>query len=278
MARKKVIAHYESAGEYLDSVRNTPSHSSWGGDYTGRSDGDKWAGCSYAEAYRLASDGWGEGLKKLTGNMSVLRTNGKGNARVCDYGGDFPIVGRAIAGLPDSMSRRKIADSSRKPIIDIYVSPVMSSAGSADKMITLGAGIADFIDSCEAVGYSVNVTVSMIATANGGLVGSVFPIKKGGQALDLERLVYFIAHPSFLRRLGFRDFTNKFTESELGLGMGRTAAGSDHAGLHEQGAIMFLTNASVVNFISKPEDARAWVESQVKAQRPELMDSLSNAA
>lgn len=277
MATKQVIQHFESSGAYVEHVKTCQAKNDWRSLH---SSSDSWAGGSLSQALDLASNGWSDGLKRMQKDMDVLKIEGKWKSRVNDVAGDFPIVPRAIAGLPDAMSRRTVSTASRKPIIDIYLSPVMTSQGKADKFITLGAAIVDFIDSCESVGYSVTLTTSMIATGySGDICGSVFPLKKAGESLDLEKIVYFIAHPTFLRRLGFQDFASKLFCSELGQGMGRPVASDIHISKAESGALMFVTTAESVNRISCPADAKKWVLDCVKTQRPELLESLSaNAA
>lgn len=277
MTTDKRIQYFASAGEYVDHVRTCTTQPDW--EYQSwLKDNEQWAGGSYSQALEYASNGWPEGLKKLTGQMDILKTHGRGKSRLNDVAGDYPIVARAVAGLPDSMSRRVMSDSSRKPIIDIYICPVMTSQGDADKFIILGAAMADFIDACEGVGYSVNLMVSMVAQRNGYAGGSCFPLKTGGQSLDLEKIVYFIGHPTFLRRLGFKDFANKMKQSELGQNMGRACEMGIHAEIAEKNSIMLLPDAHIVNNIRNVIDARRWVEAEVKRQRPELIDSLAGAA
>lgn len=274
----KVIQRFNSAGDYVEHVKACKILPSWSQDYAYDKAADSWAGGSFETGVNLATNGWPEGMAKLQGAMDVLRTQGKGKSRAYDVAGDYPIVARALAGVPDSMTRRVINNASRKPVIDLYISPVMTSQGKADNFILIGSAIVDFIDSLESSGYSVNLLTSVVSQRNGHMAGSVFPLKTGGEALDIEKIIYFIAHPTLLRRLAFRDFQSKLQESELGNGMGRDISHDDHLSIAEKDSIMFVVSTSIVNSINSPIDARAWVHSEVTRQRPELLESMSQAA
>jgi hypothetical protein len=273
------IQYFASSGEYVEHVKTSIMHEGWREDHAKNYRASNWdEGVGFDGAIKLASEGWPEGMKKLQGAMDILRGQSKGKARVNDVGGDYPIVARAIAGLPDSMSRRVMSSASRKPILDIYLYGAFSAGVDSGQFIVYGAALVDFVDSCEAAGYSVNITVNMTVFNEGrrnGITGSIFPIKKAGEALDLGKLVYFIAHPSFLRRLGFQDLQSKQAEKILGYGMGNVIHELPvHKEFSEPDALLFLPDMGTLNSFTSPDKARAWVHATVKAQRPELIDSL----
>lgn len=268
------IKTYSSPADYLSYLKSAPIFPDWGHSVDS-DNSDPWCGGSMSQAYQYAEHGWKEGLALLQSDIEVNKRQGRGKGRANDVTGDFPIVARAIAGLPDSMSRRVISEASRKPIVDIYISPMMTSTGNADKFIKLGAAMVDFIDAVEMSGYSVCLTVSMITQNGAHKCGSIFPIKRAGEVMSLEDIVYYIAHPTFLRRLSFKDFAAKLPLAELGYGKGRPISAEDHSKLAESGAIMILPSASIVNGINSVNDAKAWVLKTVIAQRPDLIESLA---
>jgi hypothetical protein len=274
-----VLKNFENAGDFVDHVKNNPCHISWREDHS-KSEGDFY-GCSWPDALKYATEGWPEGLKALSGELSVIRTQGNGRARVYDVAGDYPIIGRAVAGMPDSMSRRVINNASKRPIIDLYISPQMTCRGDNKKFMKLGAAIVDLVDTLENSGYSVNITVSMATKSKrvaGHVIAAAINLKSAGQSLDLEKMAFFLAHPSFLRRLGFKFFTVETSEDKLGDGLGTYLDQADHDKIAQPGSIQIITSAGVVNSIKSTKDALQWVKDQVKSQRPDLIEDVTNMA
>lgn len=277
---EKRITVFSSAGEYVSHVKDLRPHPSWDIDPARDSGREAWAGGSFQDAVKYASEGWSEGLNKVTKKLDVMKQAGRGKARIYDVAGDYPSVPRALSGAPDSMTRRHFSDSSRKPILDIFISPVFSSATNAEAFINVGAAMASFIDSCEAVGYSVNLMTGMIAKAcyqDKINVGAVFPLKLSGQVLDLDRLIYFIAHPSFLRRLGFAHMSHLFDYAETGSGMGQPPSYDLIKEYAEKDSIILQPNSWEINACNTPAKAVTWLETEIKKQRPDIIEAITAA-
>ena len=77
---------------------------------------------------------------------------------------------------------------------------------SMQEITNWGVSILSYIDRLEDEGYSAEVVVSSCACGSeitGRLLDFSLVAKESGEALDLDKLAFIIAHPSFIRRLYF---------------------------------------------------------------------------
>lgn len=271
------IKHYESAGHFVQDVKNKPEKTGWNlaGQFS-----DDWAGGSIEQAYNLAENGWPEGLKMLTQKIGVHKNQERGKTRINDVAGDFPNVARYLSSAPDCMTRRVVRESNRKPILDIFINP--TGHGSADKscFFNLGAATAMLIDSLEQGGYSTCLTIAHVSKSQRGTketFGVFFPIKRDGEVLDLERIIYFIAHPSFLRRLTFRHSAQMFEFKNLGYGMG-SCEENETVKKYVPANTIVISPAVEIERCNTVDKAIAFLRSMIKEQRPDLLEDMERAA
>lgn len=119
--------------------------------------------------------------------------------------GFAPNVPAFIAGAPNSMiNQRKI--KTRQPVITVMYNSSVSWDVSANEIIKATAQMIAAIMLIEASGIRVNLYVGGLTSCRGTeqKFGWLLRIKDSGQNLDTLKMAYPLAHPSMLRRHGFR--------------------------------------------------------------------------
>jgi hypothetical protein len=164
---------------------------------------------SFDEAMTLARMGWREGADKaremsqrLSGSFpGEVRNRREWRPQV--YGGGTLNVASYLQGRPDCYSHRSFQRA------DKFVRIVMNigALGSVlpETMIARGVAAAALTDYLELNGYRVSIL--MVSKCSRGLgqysIGLSVPLKNYNESLDLDRVAFFTAHPSSLRRLVF---------------------------------------------------------------------------
>jgi hypothetical protein len=199
---------FGSPRAYLDWATDEPSP--WKGELQSRSGTyDFTSTRSYDEAYDLARYGWREGLNKLQNASrfaaAVSPPQAPAPARRFDVAGTYPHVPRAAAGEIFSMvSRQPPVDRDRTPIVRMEILQGYPCFMETGDIINWGACLVSAIDALEMTGKSVELTMKKEISASGGpSLSFSFPLKKAGSPLSLSDLVFWLAHPSANRRIGF---------------------------------------------------------------------------
>lgn len=179
----------------------------WGFEDSHSSGDAGWFGTrTYAEAEKLASDGWPEGIKEIAA-LSALVPSVSLPTRHYGIAGSHPIVARALAGNPRCMVRRG-RDTSPKPTMTLVVGIGGTSGVSAKEMANFGAAITALIDRLESRKIRVQLLAhwgNRISTRSGreGRWGITWTVKNAEDALDLSAVAFSLGHAAAMRRLGF---------------------------------------------------------------------------
>lgn len=276
---------FRSSGDFLDYLDSTKLAPGWNlkadsedssrfPDSHVRERGNRWdAGADWETSLRLARFGWPDGLKKMLSGMEVLRIEGKSRTRINDVCGDFPNVGRFLSGMPNCMSRRVVQDGLRRPIIRIDINCTYSASVRSERIINLGAGIATVIDEIESSGYRVEVVVYYLSKMDGKHVGPSVIIKHADQALNMADLIFYMAHPTALRRLAFAHWETVISASEMPYGYG-SVSNREYTKAQQEDknlvAIDSLNSAALSDNSETPEKAYNWVREYVIKHNPLL--------
>ena len=267
---KENIKIYETVSEFIAAC-DKPVDPTWAGSKrSSRGDrGNNWHGTSsYEEAVKLAVYGWEKGLSQMNDGIAKIQKETTGKVTIKSIAGSHPDVARFIAGMPDCMNTRVYSDAAKKPCIDIAISASYSASIRADQIMNYGIAVASLIDDLESNGYSIQLAVASISINHSNVnQGCLIKIKNHGEAMDMGKLVYFIAHPSFLRRLAFSHWEANNTQSDLYDGYGTIADLPKNI----QGDLYFgkESNLSKCNDINS---AIEYVQSVVTKQMPDLID------
>jgi hypothetical protein len=223
IANPHVFEEFRSIEEFLDAVANRPSQMA---DRYSRGYHPQFTLTdSFDEALTLAKLGWREGAAKaremsqrLSGSFpGEVRNRREWRPQV--YGGGTLNVASYLQGRPDCYSHRSFQRA------DKFVRIVMNIGALAsvepETMIARGVAAAALTDYLELNGYRVSIL--MVSKCSRGLgdysIGLSVPLKNYNEALDLDRVVFFTAHPASLRRLVFsyRETQPLAIRTELGV-------------------------------------------------------------
>lgn len=122
-----------------------------------------------------------------------------------DVVGYTPNVPNAIMGLPQSMINGK-REPKKHRVVDIFVNRSRSGMTGTEQIEYEGALILSFLDALERDGYRVNLYVGKVnwLSSKDRVNGHIVPIKKATEPLNIKKTAFYLIHPSYLRRIGFR--------------------------------------------------------------------------
>ncbi|MGE0716291.1 MAG: hypothetical protein AB7P02_12690 [Alphaproteobacteria bacterium] len=182
-------------------------------------------GAGWEGAVAMAtSRGWPEGRDRMSealeGAANLARFD-PAPATERDVAGAYPIVPVAVAGDPCAMVLPADMDRARRPILRVVANVSRSAVVKADAIANLFGAVLSCIDAVEAAGTSVEIVAvdsysgEFLAggpenrPAGAGALFHEVTIKQAGEPLELDRIAFALAHPAYLRRLGFR-FLERF--------------------------------------------------------------------
>jgi hypothetical protein len=210
--KRQDVAYFESGAAYAEEANKRADKAagesqsapkSWNGNVT------------FDEAVRMGRDGWPEGrdrVTQLTGNL-VASIAG----RICreewvtDCEGSYVDLGLFVAREPEYWVRPEEVYSetgSARRHVRILYNGTVSAGVDPDVIEARGAAIAALADLLELAGNAV--TVDLVFTVDDGQIEErkrgktqFIALKPATERADLGKLMFWLAHPSALRRLGF---------------------------------------------------------------------------
>lgn len=214
---KNIVTKYDTLTDLVAKVKSLPNKPD---SYDA---GDEWYGGSWDDTYRLAEMGWSEGAAKAS--VMAMRIADRAIATtasalmtevVYDVSGAAYDPGAYMSGAPECWLAFKPYES--KSGIRIVVNISASQGVKAETFKRRGIAIAALAVALNAKGHPV--TVDVVDAAHPGLsdidfITTQFRVANAlsGSVLDIDRLVYSLAHPTVFRRLmsaernGFRGKT-----------------------------------------------------------------------
>lgn len=162
---------------------------------------------SFAEAARLAMDGWTEGAKRLSDLRDELMDKvGEllpEDTYIMDVSGFDVDVGAYLAGEPECMVTHT-QQPGRNRHIHVMVNIATKASATPNSMMMRGLMAAGVVDALESMGHTVTLDVVNLLYGVGDYkMTHITTVKRASEVLDLERVVFACAHPSMLRRLTF---------------------------------------------------------------------------
>lgn len=180
-----------TVGECSGSIRGTRS-------FTGTD--------SFEQAVGLAMNGWADGLAQMDAEFRRLQAAlpcGDDVIPRFTEAGDEVDVGLFLDGDPENMIEYTMAPA-RKPVVKIVVSVTFSGGIPTESIFRRGAAVMLVVDGLESAGVRVEVVVDFTTNSRAGITRRTIMVKAADDAMDRDRLVFAICHPSMLRRLCFR--------------------------------------------------------------------------
>ncbi len=160
----------------------------------------------FPKAVDLATNGWAEGAEDARRCLKLVEEKFPPVTHQQTFrynnSGSYADVDRYLHGEPENMVEF-VADPLETRPLTILVNGGMTAAVSAADARQRGAAIAALIDILEGRGYRCDVTLVQYCSGRHGEFEIRVKVKEAGQPLDLDRLVFAVAHPACHRRLGW---------------------------------------------------------------------------
>jgi hypothetical protein len=204
---KTETLHLDSLSDLIDRT-NDPKRIRWTSSSRSRDTNDReWFGtANWTEALDLVRKGWPEGREKMARAMSVAAqatNHATAPSMALDVAGAYPMIPAAVAGDPMNMVSFAPVEDRRRPIVRLFVSCVYSAGYSANAVMNYGAALMAYVDALEETGHRTEITMTYLSDYRGQRIMPSVLAKRAEDALDVDRMAFVIAHPSFLRRLMF---------------------------------------------------------------------------
>jgi hypothetical protein len=204
---KTETLHLDSLSDLIART-NDDTRRRWTRSSRSRDTDDRaWFGTrSWTEAMDLVRKGWPEGREKMARAMSVAAqatNHASAPSMSMDVAGAYPMIPAAVAGDPMNMVSFAPIEDRRRPIVRLFVSCVYSAGYSASAVMNFGAALMGYVDALEETGHRTEITMAYLSDYRGQRIMPTVLVKRAEDALDVDRMAFVIAHPSFLRRLMF---------------------------------------------------------------------------
>lgn len=176
----------------------------------------EWSGGTWEQAIELATHGWPEGARLASEKVERIAN------RIAEYGGastypaiEYDVIGAAYdagavaLGMPEAWG--VLAPQEAKRAVRLGVNIVASAGVGPEVLRTRGIAVAALAIALQSRGYPVTIDVTQGGIYVKGHAESVVRIADAatGSQLDVDRIVFALAHPTMLRRL-FRAETNGY--------------------------------------------------------------------
>lgn len=163
---------------------------------------------NFNEAAHLARHGWREGCQKIKDISdrieNVVASKIERPVVQHDVAGAFPDVGRFIQGLPDCMgSFDQFHTNGHGKVVSIVTNQVASSSVDAEQLMNRGAAVCSLVHALTQLGYATEIEAFIGTEVGESSIETRIPIKRSTEPLEIDRIAFSCAHPSFLRRIMF---------------------------------------------------------------------------
>lgn len=213
---------FYSVPEMQEFLRETPVNEGMGGYVSTANPAEEWSGnLTLDESIAKASIGWAEMRQDADAIASgiaadVLKTTPTLRpAFQLGFAGSTVDMGRFISGHPQHMVDFTMAASdANERVCVLLVGICVSSGVRPETLVKRGAAIVALIDILAQTGRSVEVWIEA-TTKSGKYHAAAVRVKAASESLDLDMLMFAIAHPASFRRNMFGvwerngDFTNQ---------------------------------------------------------------------
>tara|TARA_R110002073_G_scaffold3864_3_gene25803 strand:- start:268 stop:1125 length:858 start_codon:yes stop_codon:yes gene_type:complete len=210
---KKVINNYhDSLDSFVSFAENRKLDSSWKREASrSKNDMDFYGNATFNQAIKLARYGWTEGrdlLANATASAASAISNNMTPSFFMDVGGAYPIAALAASGDPACMVNPTPYEQTAKPTVALNVGAAFNCTYRTHQINNFGGALCAWIDKLEALGQSIELTLSYYNGANDEKSAepdshNQVRIKRAGEPLNLDTIAFALIHPAMNRRLQF---------------------------------------------------------------------------
>ena len=250
-----VHEYFSSINQMLNILEGRKNNEVMQNNHSSTQTGNReWSGTdSYEEAVKLLTCGYTDILDKLRlgiqkATKSLKDIDFSKSHIIEDVQGASPIVPNYLQGLPKTMCYRQSVPKKIKTINIIY-SPCENCSSQPEEFIEAGVAILSAIRAIEKSNISIKLDCMFSDTiSRKEAVIGIVRIKNYRDCLDLQKLCFPMAHPSMLRRIGFKyiETAPDMKEYEFTFGYGGSPSLEDLEGFLKLPENTVLLNMKVV--------------------------------
>lgn len=225
---------FDSMADLRDWVRDTkPTKTGHRSSEEGK---DEWSGnVTLDESIQMATDGWEEPRDDVNSIAAGIaadafrETESQRPKFQFDVAGGTIDMGRMLSGEPECMlDFRMQPGMGNDRVVTLLVGICCSARVNPETLMKRGAAVVALIDILAATGRSVEVYLEATTqvTEGGDYRGKtrnmtcVSRVKAPEQPMDLDQLMFAIAHPGSFRKLVFAQWERMPQADDLGMGYG----------------------------------------------------------
>ena len=147
-------------------------------------------------------------VDKILGNIVKKK---KSFNDIVGYQANVPLY---LNGVPTNMINDEKLNTDGK-ILNIFLSISVSAWYNANDIKKVGVVYASIIDILEKLGYRINLYAGNVSSCGSEYIYYLVKVKTDREPLNIKKLSFVMAHPSMLRRIGFRIIEYAPTETDF---------------------------------------------------------------
>jgi hypothetical protein len=198
------VVEFSSLDDMVASIKDT-RHC----DAHGETDPDWYGSANFGESLKMASDGWSAIRGDVDAIMSRIKDRIKDvTPTVFDMGRDvsglFVDMGAFMSGEPECMLYPvPVASPRSSKVVRIHYNTGAMAYVNGDVMIKRGVAVLALVDALNTLGVNCEIWAES-AAKNGARKAVVLAcIKEAHEPMDINRLMFVLANPSYHRRFNF---------------------------------------------------------------------------
>jgi hypothetical protein len=204
-AKSLIVQDFDCMTDLVKVARINPYHA-------GQTECAAWYGTSTnEEGFALALTGWsepGDDVRRLSGVImgSLAEALPEHHIVQHDVTGACVDIGAFLSGEPECMMDFVMEPvSTHGKVITVLCGVTVNADSSGDDIRRRGAAICALVESLTMMGHSVRV-IAEFSCANlyeGGTLSQTVTIKSATDPMDIDQVMFALAHPAMLRRVFF---------------------------------------------------------------------------
>lgn len=223
------VEQYDSALELYNTNRTRKVTDAWkGSNITESSISSSFHGVSsMEEAHKMLRDGWADKVDEMIAlvNKAATVSINKRTAFKNDVVGFAPVVPLAMMNVPNSMLNTAVKPTKSKVIKICYLNDD-NGGTSPETFLKRGKRVLEAIINLERNGYRCELYTAQFYVSGNRADSLLVRIKEANQPLDVKRVMFPMAHPAFLRVIGF-EWEDKCPTNIYMSGRGRALHSTD---------------------------------------------------
>lgn len=217
---------------------------------------------SFEQAKNMALNGW-SGIRAevdaLVENIehAIMPNLAPAFTSYFDVSGGMVDVGRFLDGEPECMVETKLVEMAKPgKVVTVLVQGFYSSASDEGEIKARGAAVVALIDAIEKMQHSTEIYVEYTLSER---ICHLVKVKGAGESLDIDTLMFILAHPSAYRRISFG-----VQEGEpAGLGCGPSGSYGKPNDLTQGEKVGASITLDTLRYDTPTMDSKEWIREQL---------------